>query len=138
MDIKQSKYEEMKCFFEPKSVAVVGASRNPLKFGHFLLKNLIDLGFEGKIYPVNPKADEVLGLKAYPSVDVIEDDVDLATIIVPASIVPHIMKDCSKKHVKGVVICSSGFREAGENGRRLEEKILAIAKNSGDCFSLYG
>jgi acetyl coenzyme A synthetase (ADP forming)-like protein len=131
MDITQSKYEEMKCFFEPKSVAVVGASRNPLKFGHFLLKNLIDLGFEGNIYPVNPKADEVLGLKAYPRVDAIEDEVDLATIIVPASIVPQIMRDCSKKRVKGVVICSSGFREAGETGRKLEEKILSIAKNSG-------
>ena len=121
----------LRCFFEPKSVAVIGASRNPLKFGNFLLKNLIDLGFKGNVYPVNPNADKVLGLPAYPRVDLIEDDVDLAIIIVPASLVPKVMRDCSRKHVKGVVICSSGFREAGEIGRRLEEDVVAIAKKAG-------
>jgi len=131
MNEQQEKCEELKCFFEPKSVAVVGASRSPFKFGHFLLKNLIDLGFDGKIYPVNPNADEVLGLQSYPRVDLIEGDVDLAAIIVPAPIVPKIMKDCSKKQVKGVVICSSGFRETGETGRRLEEEVVAIAKKTG-------
>lgn len=131
MDVESAKLDGLKCFFEPRSVAVVGASRNPLKFGHFLLKNLIDLGFKGEVYPVNPNADEVLGLQAYPRVDLIEDDVDLAIIIVPASLVPQVMKDCSRKHVKGVVICSSGFREAGEIGRRLEEDVVAIAKKSG-------
>jgi len=131
MDAEPAKLDGLKCFFEPKSVAVVGASRNPLKFGHFLLKNLIDLGFKGKIHPVNPNADEVLGLQAYPRVDLIEDDVDLAIIIVPASLVPQVMKDCSRKHVNGVVICSSGFREAGEIGRGLEEDVVAIAKKAG-------
>lgn len=131
MDVGPEKRDELKCFFEPDSVAVVGASRNPLKFGHFLLKNLLDLGFRGEIYPVNPKADKVLGLQAYPRVDLIEDDVDLAIIIVPASVVPQIMKDCSKKRVKGVVICSSGFRETGEVGQRLEKDVVAIAKKAG-------
>ncbi|NIO38575.1 CoA-binding protein [Candidatus Bathyarchaeota archaeon] len=130
MNEKLTKNEKLKCFFEPKSVAVVGASRNPVKFGHILLKNLIDLGFQGKIYPVNPNADKVLGLQAYPRVDTIDDDIDLATIVVPASIVPRIMKDCSEKKVKGVVICSSGFREAGEVGRKLEEEVLATAKKA--------
>ncbi|MCK4483170.1 CoA-binding protein, partial [Candidatus Bathyarchaeota archaeon] len=109
----------------------VGASRNPLKFGHFLLKNLLDLGFKGKVYPVNPNADKVLGLQAYPRVDLIDDDVELAVIIVPASKVPQIMEDCSKKHVRGVVICSSGFREAGKVGGRLEERIVATARKAG-------
>lgn len=122
--------EELKCFFEPKSVAVVGASRSSHKFGYFILKNLIDLGFNGEIYPVNPNADEILNLQAYPRVDLIENDVDLAVLIVPASIVPQVMGDCAKKGVKGAVICSSGFREAGEVGRRLEEKVLAIAAES--------
>ena len=86
--------DELECFFEPKSVAVVGASRNPLKFGHSLLQNLLDLEFKGKIYVVNPNADEILGLKAYPTVDSIDEDVELAVIIVPASKVPEVLKDC--------------------------------------------
>jgi acetyl coenzyme A synthetase (ADP forming)-like protein len=131
MDLETEKRDELRCFFEPKSVAVVGVSRNPLKFGYSLLQNLLDLKFQGKIYPVNPNADEVLGLRAYPKVDSIEEDIELAIIIVPSVKVPEIMKDCAKKHVKGVVICSSGFREAGEAGRKLEEEVVAIAKEAG-------
>jgi len=131
MDAETEKLNELECFFEPKSVAVVGASRNPLKFGYSLLQNLVDLGFKGKIYPVNPNADQVLGLKAYPRVDSIGGDVELAIIIVPASKVPDIMRDCVEKHVKGVVICSSGFRETGDVGRKLEEDVVATAKNAG-------
>jgi acyl-CoA synthetase (NDP forming) len=131
MATKSTKPDELRCFFEPESVAVVGASRDPNKYGHNLLKNLIDLGFKGKIYPVNPRADEILGLKTYPRVDLIDDDVDLATIIVPAQGVPKVIRDCSKKHVKGTVICSSGFRESGEEGQKLEEETVRIAKESG-------
>jgi len=131
MAMEPENCDKLRFLFEPKSVAVVGASRNPLKFGHFLLKNLLDLGFRGKVYPVNPNADKVLGLQAYPRVDLIDDDVELAVIIVPASKVPQIMEDCSKKHVRGVVICSSGFREAGKVGGRLEESIVATARKAG-------
>ena len=123
--------EELRYFFEPKSVAVVGASRSPLKFGNSVLQNLLDLEFKGKIYPVNPNADEILGLKAYPRVDSIDADVDLAVIVIPASKVPEVLKDCSKKHVKGVVICSSGFRETGGTGQDLENEVLGIAKRGG-------
>lgn len=118
-------------FFEPKSVAVVGATNNPLKFGHYLLLNLIDLGFKGKVYPVNLKADEVLGLKAYPRVDLIPDEVEVVAIIVPAASVPQVMRDCAKKAVKGVVILSSGFREIGGEGIRFEQEIVETARNSG-------
>lgn len=128
---RAKEHNSLKFFFEPKSVAVIGASRNPLKFGYSLLKNLIDLGFKGNIYPVNPNAEEILGLKVYPQVNTIEEDLDLAIIIVPAFKVPQIMWDCAKKHVKGAVICSSGFREAGENGAKLEDEIVAIAKEAG-------
>jgi acyl-CoA synthetase (NDP forming) len=118
-------------FFEPKSVAVVGATNNPVKFGHFLLLNLIDLGFKGKVYPVNLRADEVLGLKAYSRVDLIPDEVDVATIIVPALSVPQVMRDCAKKGVKGVVILSSGFREAGGEGIKYERETVETAKKAG-------
>jgi acyl-CoA synthetase (NDP forming) len=117
-------------FFEPSSVAVVGASRSPVKFGHFLLMNLLDLEFKGKVYAVNPNAEEVLGLKTFPSVDSIPGEVELATIIVPAAFVPQVMRDCAKKGVKGVVICSSGFREAGGEGVKLEREIVEIAKKA--------
>jgi acyl-CoA synthetase (NDP forming) len=118
-------------FFEPKSVAVVGATNNPLKFGHYVLSNLIDLGFKGKVYPVNLKADEVLGLKAYPRVDLIPDEVEVVAIIVPAPSVPQVMRDCAKKGVKGVAILSSGFREAGGKGIKFEREIVETAKKAG-------
>jgi len=118
-------------FFEPKSVAVVGATNNPLKFGHYLLLNIIDLGFKGKVYPVNLKADKVLGLKAYPRVDLIPDEVEVVAIIVPAPSVPQVMRDCAKKGVKGVVILSSGFREAGGEGIKFEREIVETAKKAG-------
>jgi acyl-CoA synthetase (NDP forming) len=117
-------------FLDPKSVAVVGATNNPIKFGHFLMLNLTDLGFKGKVYPVNLKADKILGLKAYPRVDLIPDEVDVVAIIVPADGVPQVMQDCAKKGVKGVVILSSGFREAGSEGTKREREIVEIAQKA--------
>jgi acyl-CoA synthetase (NDP forming) len=131
MAIDATKPDKLKYFFEPEGVAAIGASRDPIKYGHSLLKNLIDLGFKGKIYPVNPKADEILGLKTYPRVDLIDHEVDLAIILVPATSVPQVIRECAKKRVKGAVICSSGFRESGEPGRKLEEETVRIAKESG-------
>ena len=121
----------VKVFFEPESVAIVGASNTPGKFGYFLLKNLMDMGFKGRIYPVNPNLEATLGLKAFPTVNSIPFEVDLSVIIVPAVHVPEIMRDCAKKHVKGVVICSSGFRELGSEGARREQEIAGIARESG-------
>jgi acyl-CoA synthetase (NDP forming) len=91
----------------------------------------MNLGYDGKVYPVNPNADRLLDLPVYPRVDAIDGDVDLAIIIVPAAKVPQVMRDCAKKRVKGVVICSSGFREAGETGRSLEEETVRIARDAG-------
>ena len=122
---------EIDFFLNPKSVAVVGATNNPVKFGHFLLLNLLDLGFKGKVYPVNLKAGEVLGVKAYPRVDLIPEEVDVVAIIVPAANVRQVMQDCAKKGVKGVVILSSGFREAGGEGIKREYEIIEIAKKAG-------
>jgi len=119
----------LKPFFEPKSVAIIGASRTPGKLGYNILRNLIDLEFKGKLYPVNPEATEILGLKAYPQVDLIPEDLDVAVIATPASTVLELMEGCARKRVKGVVIISSGFSEEGNTV--LEEKMLMIAKEAG-------
>jgi len=115
--------------FEPRSVAIIGASRTPGKLGYNILRNLVDLEFKGKLYPVNPKATEILGIKAYSQVDSIPESLDVAVIATPASTVPEIMKSCAKKGVKGVVIISSGFSEEGNTA--LEEKTVKIAKEAG-------
>ena len=120
---------DLKLIFEPRSVAIIGASRTPGKPGYNILRNLIDLGFKGELYPVNPEATEILGLKAYPRVDLIPGRLDVAVIATPASTVPEIMESCARKHAKGVVIISSGFSEEGNTA--LEEKMVKIAQEAG-------
>lgn len=118
-------------FFEPKSVAVVGASNKPGKVGYELLSNIIKGGFEGGIYPVNPKSDEVLGLKSYPDLSSIGAEVDLVIIIIPAKFVASVMKECVKLGIKSVVIITAGFKEVGAEGAALEKEILKIATQGG-------
>jgi len=100
---------KLEAFFKPNSVAVVGASREPEKVGHRILKNLVEGGFRGHLYPVNPKADEILGVKCCGSISDITDEVNLAVIAVPAKIVPMVAEECGKKGVKGLVVVSAGF-----------------------------
>lgn len=114
-------------FFEPKSIAIIGASRTPGKLGYDLTENIIKGGYTGKIYPVNPNAESVLDLKAYPSVSNIEDNVDLAIIIVPALLVSKVLEECGAKHINAAIIISAGFKETGETGKKLEEEISAVA-----------
>jgi len=116
-------------FFAPKSVAVVGASTSPEKLGYAVLENLVNGGYVkvGKIYPINPKADEILGQKAYPSVLDVPDDIDLAVIVIPYPYVPAVLKDCGKKNIAGVVVISAGFREAGMEGLERELELVEIA-----------
>ncbi len=111
---------------QPKSVAVVGASSQPGKIGYTVVNNLIKSGYQGKIYPINPKADEILGIKAYPSVLAIPDEIDAAAITVPASLVEQAAEDCGKKGVKALIIITSGFSEVGN--RDLEDRVVAIAR----------
>jgi acyl-CoA synthetase (NDP forming) len=127
----QGAKDAVRSLFEPNSVAVVGASEDPTKFGYLLMKNLIELGYSGKIYPVNKSRDTVLGYKCYPTVKSIPNDVETVIIIVPAQHIPQIMKECAEKKVKGAVVCTSGFREAGEKGAELEREMLQNAKISG-------
>lgn len=117
------------CFFRPSSVAVVGASRNAKKFGHVILKNFMTSGFRGKIYPVNPKADEIFGLKCHKCVADVPEPVDLAVIVVPAELVADVIEDCGRKGVKGAIVISGGFAESGFPER--EEALKAAAKKHG-------
>jgi acetyl coenzyme A synthetase (ADP forming)-like protein len=117
--------------FNPASVAIIGASHTPGKIGHEILKNLVESGYKGKIYPVNPDTTPILNLKVYPSVKKIEGSVDLAVIAVPAKIVPKVLKECVDKKVKGVIIISAGFSEIGEEGKKLEEELKKIIEKWG-------
>ncbi|MCK4350837.1 MAG: CoA-binding protein, partial [Candidatus Krumholzibacteria bacterium] len=119
----------LESIFNARSVAVVGASANPEKTGHVILKNIIEGGFEGKIFPVNPKAGEILGLPCYPSVTAINDSVDVVIIVVPSKFVPDVMEEAGKKGVTGAVVISGGFGETGNS--ELETQILGIAKKYG-------
>ncbi|MFA6027959.1 MAG: acetate--CoA ligase family protein [Patescibacteria group bacterium] len=114
--------------FKPKSIALIGASRSPGSLGHDVLENIKKLGFKGKIYPVNLKANQILGLTCYPSVLNIKGNVDLAIIMVPANFVANVLEECGKKKIKGVIIISAGFKETGEAGAAREEQVKAIIK----------
>src|SRR5674476_349967 len=114
----------MDAFFYPRSIAVIGASRESGKVGYSVLKNLMDANYRGELVPVNPNAEEVLGLKAYPKVK----KVDLAIIVVPASVVPSVLEDSARVGIKASIIISAGFRESGPQGAILETQIREIAK----------
>jgi acetyltransferase len=114
-------------FFEPNGVAVVGATPERYQGGRHLVTNLT-LGYKGPIYPVNPKYDEVLGLKCYPRVSSIEGPLDLVLIFIPAQAVPQVLEDCITKGVRGVIIESSGFAEVGPKGKALQDQCLDIAR----------
>jgi len=117
--------------FEPKSVAVIGASREPGKVGHDVLKNLIQYGYEGAIYPINPKADDVLGLPCYPSVTDVPGEVEMAVVVVPARFTLGVVNDCAAKGVKALIIITAGFKETGRAGADLERQVVAVARKSG-------
>ena len=118
-------------FFNPRSVAVVGASRNIMTANYYLTSNLVNLGYPGKIYPVNPNSTEILGLKSYPDLQSIEGEVDLAVISVPARKTPDIIRDCIAKGVKGIVITAGGFSETGSDGRVLQDEVKQLLDGSG-------
>ncbi len=118
-------------FFSPKSVAIVGASDNPQKVGNQVLANVIASGFKGGIYPINPSTPEILGLKCYTSVLQVPGDVDLAVMVVPNKFEPGVMEEWGKKGVRGAIVITAGFREAGGAGVELEKQVLAIAAQYG-------
>ncbi len=120
----------IKSFFRPKNVAVIGASREPGKLGYQILHNILEAGFKGEIYPINPKAKEILGLKCYPSIKKIPSGVELAVVVVPSRIVPSMIEGCGAKGVKAAVVISGGFSEMGPEGEKLEQQMLEAAKKA--------
>ena len=129
-------------FFDPESVAIVGASVRPNSLGRAILENMLKR-FRGKIYPVNPKYKDEMGLKWYPSITAIGEPVDLAVIAVRAEIVPRVLEDAGKAGVKGAVVVSGGFAESDEKGRALQEELMKVASKYGirivgpNCIGVY-
>ncbi len=120
----------MDFFFEPKGVAVVGATPEPNTGGHYLIAN-VALSYKDPVYPVNPKYDEILGLKCYPKVTDIDGPLDLALVFVPAHVVPQVLEDCVARGVRGAILESSGFAEVGPEGKTLQDRCLTIARKGG-------
>ncbi|MFF0575429.1 bifunctional acetate--CoA ligase family protein/GNAT family N-acetyltransferase [Streptosporangium saharense] len=115
--------------FRPGAVAVVGAGRAPSGVGHHILRNLVEAGFPGPVYPVNPNAETILGLRAYPNVRDVPGPVDLAVVAVPAPAVPDVARDCARHGVRCLVVVSAGFAEAGRAEQ--EAELLRICRESG-------
>ncbi len=117
-------------FFQPDSVAVIGASSNPGKLGHAVLKNLVEGGYaqKGKIYPINPGGGEILGQTAYASVLDVPASIDLAVIVIPYPLVPAALRECGQKGIPAAIVISAGFREAGMEGLEREQELVQIAK----------
>lgn len=137
-----SKLKEFAPIFRPRSHAVVGASADVTKFGGRFLRVLLAFGYPGKLYPVNPHESDILGLKTFPHVADIPEAVEFATITTPAPTVPAIVEECLAKGIKAVQILSSGFREVGPEGQRLEEQITRTAARGirvigPNCFGVY-
>jgi acetyl-CoA synthetase (ADP-forming) len=126
------KSENLRRLFDPRSVAVVGASKNPGKLGYHVMKSLTEGGFEGGLFPVNPNESELFGLEAYPSLLDVPQDVDLAVVVLPAQLVPHTIEQCAAKGVRGIVLISAGFKEIeDEQGTELQAEIARLANEAG-------
>lgn len=111
-------------------MAVVGASANPAKLGYNVLDNIVKYDYEGQVYPINPKEEEILGKTCYPRVTDVPEAVDLAVIVVPSKYVAGVMQDCADKSVGAAIIITAGFRETGAEGRQLEREVMQIAQNN--------
>ena len=122
--------------FKPKSVAIIGASNNPLSIGHIIIQNLLDHNYKGPIYPINPKSNYIKSFKAYPSISDVPDEIDLVNISIKNTIVPHVLEECGKKGVKFAIVHTAGFKEVGEEGLKLERQIVEIAHKYG--MRIYG
>jgi len=119
-------------FFNPSSVAVVGASQNTAKIGYDILNNIVRYGYGGDVYPINPTAKEILGYQAYPDLaSVPSKTIDIAVVAVPAAKVMDVLEQCGKKKVDSVIIISAGFKETGPQGARLEHELLTRSRELG-------
>jgi acetyltransferase len=122
---------QLDAILRPRSVAVIGASTSPGKLGHEILKNILDGGFRGALYPINPKAESILDLPCHPSVTALETPPDLAVIIIPARFVPQTVQECGEAGISGAVIITGGFSEAGAEGEKLQDQVGEVARSLG-------
>jgi acyl-CoA synthetase (NDP forming) len=129
--MESQRKKDISAFFEPRAVAVFGSLKDNGAPGYGAIKNMLDFGFTGKIYPVNPSQGEVLGLTAYSSLAEVTGPVDLAMVIIPPAAVPGVIEQCAQKGIKAVIIGTEGFAEAGEEGAVLQRQVLDIAHRSG-------
>jgi acyl-CoA synthetase (NDP forming) len=118
-------------FFEPASVAVVGASRTAGKGGNTIVANMLEFGFKGRVYPINPGAGEILGLSAYPSLATLGEVPDLVIAVLPRLQTSELVRECAAVGVRSIIIPAAGFSDAGDGGRRLEAEVMSIARDAG-------
>src|SRR3990172_12361203 len=123
----------LEAFFQPASVAVIGASSDPQKLGYAVLKNLVEGGYaqRGKVFPINLTASEILGHPAYPTVAAVPGPIDLAVLVIPYPHVPAALRTCGEKGIPAAIVISAGFREAGREGLERELELIEIAKEYG-------
>jgi acyl-CoA synthetase (NDP forming) len=135
--------EQLRPIFKPKSVAVIGASGVPFKWGNDIILSMQKAGYQGTIYPINPREEKILGLPVYRSVLDVPDPIDLAVITIRGEQVPQAMRDCIQKGIKGAVLITAGFAETGSRGQALQEEVTGIARQGGirfvgpNCMGIY-
>ena len=122
---------DLDCILRPQSVAVIGASRRSDSIGWLIVDNLIEHGFRGPVYPINPAASSIHSIRAYPSIGAVPDQVDLAVVVVPAESVIGVVKECVDAGVKGLVVISAGFREVGGVGIEREKELVRVLEGTG-------
>jgi acyl-CoA synthetase (NDP forming) len=136
MPLKEKEDEMLDALFKPRSVAIIGASNNPLSIGYIVMQNLLDHNFKGPIYPINPKSKFIKSFRAYPSISDVPDEVDLVNISIKNTLVPFVLEECGKKGVKFAIVHTAGFKEVGGEGIELEKQIVEIAHKHG--MRIYG
>ena len=122
------KINDISYFFDPKSLAIIGASSKSGKVGYNVLTNIIESKYKGKIFPINPKTEEILGYKSYKSVLDVPEEIEVAIVVIPGKFVNHVAEECGKKKIKGLVIITAGFKEIGGAGIVREQELVQIAK----------
>jgi acyl-CoA synthetase (NDP forming) len=125
---------KLKLIFEPRSIAFLGATNNPFKWGFRIFANIVNGGFQGRLYPINPTKQEVLGRKVYKTVGEIPEIPDLAVIVIPPPGVPAVLKECADKGIKAVVVITAGFAEVDRQGEKLQQEMVDIAQRAGVRF----
>src|SRR3712207_5397785 len=121
----------LEAIFAPQSVAVVGASPDPTKLGHRVLKNVVENGYAGRVFPIHPTATQVLDLPAFASVQAVPEPIDLAVIVVPPQFVLSVVDECGAKGVRGLVVITAGFKEVGGPGKELERQLIEKVHHYG-------